>query len=149
MVNQPKRIVMETAAVAFQGQMDVMFGPGTGSILRRLTNYHNLWWSLSVEPEAADANAGGIWVLWLRANTNNPVTDWSQATIDADNNTMEVIACGVWAASNQSPFNFSSQLKSSRNLVANQELVLSVNVHGLTAGNARVRSMMCSSLSVK
>ncbi len=149
MVDQPKRIAMQSQTRAVNQQSDVAFGPGTGSILRRMVNYHNIWWSFSVEPEDAAANAGGLWVLWVRKNVLGPLTQWTNAVIDADTNTMEVIACGVWAASNETPYTFGSHMNSSRNLVANQELILSVNVHGLTAGLARVRTMLCASLTVK
>ena len=149
MVNQPKRINLAVDSLAQGAQSDARFGPGTGTIIRRLTNYHNIWGSIAVEPANADANQQGIWVLWLKANTNSADTTWSQATIDADDNTMEVIACGVFSCSNQTPFNKEIHLNSSRNLVANQELVLSVNLHASTAGNATVRVLLCASLSVK
>ncbi len=150
MVNQPKRISIDSLnPSAVNGQVSARFGPGTGSILRRLTNYHNIWWSFICEPEVADANAHGVWVLWLKANTNSPDTIWSKATIDSDDNTMEVIACGAWAASNQTPSVFSSRMSSLRNLVANQELILTVTIHGITSGNVRIMPMLCASVSVK
>ncbi len=149
MVNQPKRIDVASNSSAVNTQQSARFGPGTGTILRRLTNYHNIWWGISIEPEVADSNANGLWVLWLKANTNDPDTDWTLANIQTDNFTMQIIACGVWAASNQSPYNFSSQLKSSRNLVANQELVLTVHIFGVTSGNVRNLKTLCASVSVK
>ena len=150
MVNQPKRIDLDSALLNVNNQHQARFGPGTGTILRRMVNYHNIWGGISIEPENADANAGGVWVLWLKANTNSTDTNWNQATFDSDDNTMEVIACGVWAASNQTPWNsVPIHLNSSRNLVANQELVLSVHVLGLTAGQIRSLVMLCASLTVK
>ncbi len=149
MVNQPKRIEMASDSVGVTGQTDVSFGPGTGTILRRLTNYHNIWWSIAVEPENADANANGVWVLWFKADDSQTNTVWSQSNIDTNDFTMQVIACGTWAASNQTPYTYVSQLKSSRNIVANQKLVLSVNRHGVSAGNVRVVSMLCASVAVK
>ncbi len=115
MVNQPKRVSILVASLGAATQGQASFGLGTGTIIRRLTNYHNIWGSIAVEPAVQDANVQGMWVLWLRANTNQPVTDWSQATIDSDDNTMEIIACGVFAASNQTPFNKEIHLNSSRN----------------------------------
>ena len=149
MVNQPKRIVVESESKGVGGQTSASFGPGTGSILRRLTNYHNIWWSFVVEPETADANANGTWVLWMKPDASQTDVVWSDANIDADLFSMMVIACGQWTASNQTPYTFSSNMKSSRNMVANQELVISVFINGITAGNARLRAMLCASLSVK
>ena len=131
LVNQPKRIVVESESKGVGGQTSASFGPGTGSILRRLTNYHN------------------IWVLWMKPDASQTDVVWSDANIDADLFSMMVIACGQWTASNQTPYIFSSNMKSSRNMVANQELVISVFINGITAGNARLRAMLCASLSVK
>ncbi len=151
MVNEPKRIsVLESSpALGVGGQHSVRFGPGTGTIIRRLTNYHNIWWGFSIEPQDAAANANGIWVLWNKMNTNEADTTWSLANILTDNFTMQIIACGVWAASNESPYNFGSNLKSSRNFVANQELVLSVHVNGSSAGLVHVISSLCAGVAVK
>ena len=149
MVNQPKRIQMNSQTQGTGTQLTVGFGPGTGSILRRMVNYHNIWWGFSVEPENADANANGIWVLWQKMDTNVPDTIWTQANLNSDNFNMQIIACGTWVAANQTGYVFSSRMSSSRNLVANQELKLTVAVHGVTAGVCRVLLIICASLTVK
>ena len=149
MVNQPKRIAVVTSAQGLNVQTSVAFGPGVGSILRRLVNYHNIWFGLSCEPIDADANAQGTWVLWLKPDDTQTDTQWTDANINSDNFNQMIIACGIWGASNQTPYNFSSQLKSSRNLVANQSMVLSVNRTGITAGLVTVKAILCASLSVK
>jgi len=150
MVNEPKRIsVLVDSDVTAGQQTSSRFGPGTGTIIRRLTNYHNIWFGFSAEPVVADANAAGIWVLWEKRDANATDTLWSPATILTDDFTMQIIACGVWAASNQTPFNFSSQLKSSRNFVANQELVMSVFVDTVTSGGVRTLTSLCAGVAVK
>ncbi len=150
MVNEPKRLNISSNAVGVAGQSNARFGPGTGSILRRLTNYHNIWGSVIAEPIDADANSHGVWVLWLKSNTNDADTVWSLGNVNSDNFNMQVIACGMWAASNQTPFNSEPiHLKSSRNLVANQELILSAHIFGQTAGLTRLVCMLCAGLSVK
>jgi len=149
MVNQPKRIDFTSALAGVAGQISSRFGPGTGSILRRLTNYHNIWWSFGVEPQDAGANANGNWVLWLKSNTNESDTVWSTANLDTDDFNMQIIACGVWVASNEGPYTFSSNMQSSRNLVANQELILSVHQAGITAGQSRIVTSLCAGVSVK
>jgi len=151
MVNQPKRIsIISDAPTAAGSQVHARFGPGTGNIIRRLTNYHNIWAGLMVEPVDAAANAHGLWVLWLKANTNNPDTEWSLAEILAEDSSMEVIACGLWGASNETPFNMQPMhLNSSRNLVANQELVFTCRIFGVTAGAVRIVCSLCAGISVK
>ena len=149
MVNEPKRIDITDATAGAGAVIISRFGPGTGTILRRLSNYHNIWWGFVVEPENADANANGMWVLWEKRDTNNPDPSFSPANINTGDINMVIIACGAWAASNQTPFNFSSQLKSSRNFVANQELVLTVRVNGISAGVARIITTLCAGVAVK
>ncbi len=150
MVNEPKRISMlRPTSVVAAGQVDARFGPGTGTIIRRLTNYHNVWFGFSATPNDADANANGQWVLWEKRNTNDTDTVWSLANILTDNFTMQIIACGTFDCSNQTPYNFTSQLKSSRNFVANQELVMSVHVEFVSAGSVGITASLCAGVAVK
>ena len=150
MVNEPKRIDIQTSLSGVNFQTIARFGPGTGNILRRLTNYHNIWAGLMVEPETADANAHGLWVLWQKSNTNVADTDWTLANLQSDNFNMQVIACGLWGASNQTPYNMQPlHLNSSRNMVANQELVFTCKNLGQTAGNSRIVVSLCAGVAVK
>ncbi len=149
MVNEPKRIDVQEDTIGVAGVASARFGPGTGTILRRLTNYHNIWFGFSVEPEVADANAQGKWVLWMKNNVNDTDPIWSGTVINSGDFNNLIIACGVWSASNQSPYTFSSQLKSSRNLVANMELVLTIRQDGISSGNSSIKTILCAGLSVK
>jgi len=75
MVNEPKRIDVNQSVLAVSQSHDARFGPGSGTILRRLTNYHNIWFGFTAEPENADANANGKWILWLKPDvTQSDVT---------------------------------------------------------------------------
>ena len=150
MVSEPKRISVIDSLAGVNNQTQARFGPGTGSILRRLVNYHNIWAGFMVEPQDADANAHGLWVLWQKFNTNSSDVDWTLANIASDDFNMLIIACGLWGASNQSPFNMPPiHLNSSRNLVANQELVMTVKNLGQSAGLSRTVVSLCAGLSVK
>ena len=150
MVNEPKRISGNTTAPGAVGGTGISrMGPGTGTDVRRLVNFHNIWWGFSVEPESAGANAAGTWVLWQNQDASATDPLWNFTTLGDGSQNMRIIACGVWAASNESPFNFSSHLNSSRNLVVNNELVLTVTLTGLTAGAARINTLLCAGLSVK
>ena len=150
MVQEPKRIeIVNTPGVASGVSVNARFGPGTGTIIRRLTNYHNIWGSLGVEPETADANSSGFWILWINYDTNNSDPSWSINEINSGDRNMLIVACGTFKASNQAPFNKEIHLNSSRNLVANQELVLTVHNIGATAGAVSISVMLCAGLSVK
>ncbi len=149
MVSEPKRVQADSANVVLNGQTSSRFGPGTGTILRRLTNYHNIWFGFGVEPIDIDQNANGTWVLWHNQDATATDPDWTFTTLGDGTQNMRIIACGVWFASNQTPFNFSSQLKSSRNMVANNELVLTIRIVGTTATNNRVNTILCAGVSVK
>ena len=150
MVQEPKRIdfAISTALTAGQ-QTSARFGPGTGTILRRLVNYHNIWFGFTAEVENADANAQGNWVLWMKPDVTQTDTAWTDANINTSDFNQMVIACGVWGASNETTYTFSSNLNSSRNMVANQELVMTVVVTGITAGQCTVKTSLCAGLSVK
>ena len=150
MVAEPKRIDSFTSTTDVVGsQSTARFGPGVGTILRRLVNYHNIWFGFSVEVEDAGANSAGKWILWLKNNVNDTDPAFSDTTIASGDANNLIIACGVWAASNETPYNFSSQLKSSRNLVANMELVLTVRTEGITAGQNTTKGILCAGMSVK
>ncbi len=151
MVQEPKRIEISKGILTGANvQQSARFGPGTGTIIRRLTNYHNIWGGFSVEPQTADANANGWWILWLNGDTNTTDPAWNDTNINSGNFNMLIIACGTWMASNESPFNaVPIHLNSSRNLVANQELVLTVRQNGITAGNSQCNIMLCAGVAVK
>ena len=149
MVQEPKRIDVNDTTFAVGATRRAGFGPGVGTILRRLTNYHNIWASFCVEPQDADANANGFWILWLKPDVAQTDPVFDSAEFNAGTKNMVIIACGCWTASNQTPFNKEIHLNSSRNLVANQELVLTVRQNGLTSGSSRVLIMLCAGLSVK
>ena len=149
MVSEPKRIVVDDGTFGANTQENIGFGPGTGDIIRRLTNYHNIWWGFSCEPQNADVNAQGVWVLWMKPDVTQADVVWNNTNINANDFNQMIIACGIWGASNQTPFVFSSQLKSSRNIVANMELRLSIRVTGVTSGSVAIKSIMCAGLSVK
>jgi len=104
LVGEPKRISITSAAVGVSSQTNARFGPGTGTILRRLVNYHNIWANLIVEPIDADANSHGSWILWFKADTNTTDPIFSNGVIDGGDQNMTIIACGLWAASNQTSF---------------------------------------------
>ena len=144
---QAKRIAHVTNSSGVGIQINLQFGPDATERLQ--INYHNLWWSFICEPEAADANANGKWALILKKDVTAATPDIGDANIQNETFNQLIIACGVWAASNQTPYVFTEQLKSSRTLLAGEVLVLAVRLDGVTAGNVRTRLMMCSHTTAK
>ncbi len=111
---------------------------------REEINFHNIWGSVSEEPQNADANAQGTWILFiLRENATTPV--FTDSVINAETNNGIIIACGVWSASNQTPFNSGPiHPETSRTLQAGDNLVLACTVTGITAGLVSNRVMLCA-----
>ena len=111
---------------------------------REEVNFHNIWGSVSVEPQDADANAQGTWVLYVLKKN---VTDISfvDLTIDNEEYNAYIIACGVWSASNQTPYNSGPiHPETSRTLGPGDILQLQSTVTGITAGLASNRVMLCA-----
>ncbi len=144
---QAKRIQVNESNLSVAGQVDVdLIAPLTP---REEINFHNIWGGVSVEPQNADANAQGTWVLYiLRESTNGFV--WTDGVVNGEENNAIVIACGIWSASNESPFNMEPLHPStSRTLQAGDRLRLSCVVTGITAGSASCRVMLCAHVTRK
>ena len=116
---------------------------------REETNFHNVWGSVSVEPQNAGANAQGTWLLSvLRENATGPL--FTDVVVNGETNNAVIIACGVWSASNESPYNSGPiHPQSSRTLQAGDSLLLTSTVTGITAGVASNRVMLCSHVTRK
>ena len=102
-------------------------------------NFHNVHFGVSVEPEVADANANGTWVLWCIPDAVSAVPGISVSLLEAEGSNPYLWAMGVWVAANQTGFNsLDNVIRSSRNCPAGGRLVLSIRVEGVTSGNCRI-----------
>ena len=110
---------------------------------REEINFHNIWGSVSVEPQDANANAQGTFVLML-IRENQTIPTMTDTIVNNETNNAVIIACGVWSASNESPYNISIHPQTSRTLQAGDTLVLESIVTGITAGLASNRVMLCA-----
>ncbi len=107
-------------------------------------NVHGLRAGFMVEPQDADANAHGTWSLWClpRESTAIPATSIAALELEADNNVLW--ACGIWGASNQSPYTKDDIApKTSRNCPQGSRITLVVTVEGISAGVARLDLYSC------
>ncbi len=112
---------------------------------REEVNFHNIWGSVTVEPQDADANCQGTWVLLLIRDPATAIPVFTDAFMNLETINFDIIACGVFSASNQSPYNSGPiHPLSSRNLPAGGRLVLASTITGITAGTASNRMMLCA-----
>ncbi len=111
---------------------------------REEVNFHNIWGSVSVEPQNAGVNCQGTWILGIqRENATFPI--YTDTVVNDETNNPYIIACGVFSASNESPFNSAPiNPKTSRTLQPGDKLVLSSVITGITAGLASNRVMLCA-----
>ncbi len=139
---QAKRIQVNEADVTVGNQVTVRLAPPVSP--REEINYHNVWWSVSAEVITNGANAQGTWVLWVKTDSAAADVIWIDSIVNGELSNAKIIACGVWGASNESAFNFSSQLKTSRTLRQGEELAVSLNATGITSGSVSARAMICA-----
>ncbi len=143
---QSRRIQVNEGNDGVGGSTEVKLTTPTSP--REETNFHNIWLSVSAEPETAGANEQGTWVLFLlRENASTPT--FVDATTNAELNNAIVIACGIFSASNESPFNYSTQIKTSRTLQAGDSLTLQIVTTGITADLSSNRVMLCAHVTRK
>ena len=139
---QAKRIQVDETTGVVAGQVGDAFLLAPTEP-REEINYHNIWGSASVVPVNADANCRGTWVLYV-VKSGGARIPWTDITVNAEINNFFVIACGVFHASNQTPYGVSVNPKTSRTLNPNDQLVMSLTIQALTAGSAVVRTMICA-----
>ena len=139
---QAKRIQVNEGNDGVSGSTDVILETPTDP--REEINFHNIWGSVSVEPEVTDANCQGTWALFLLRDPNvMPVL--IDVTVNNETYNAKIIACGVFSASNQSPYNSGPiHPETSRTLQPGDKLVLTSVITGITTGTASNRVMLCA-----
>ena len=110
---------------------------------REQVNMHNIWFSVSAEPQDAAANSQGTWVLFTAESTES-IPVFTDANVQLENSNNNIIACGVYSASNETPYNFSGHIKTSRNINPGGSLVIELVTTGITAGLSSNRVMLCA-----
>ena len=103
-------------------------------------NVHGLRACGSIEPENADANANGFWIVYcLPAQVIN-LLDLPQnfAQLDNEDFLPYVWGCGCWTASNQAPYHFEFAPKTSRTCQKGARIVTVVVKSGISAGAVRI-----------
>ncbi len=143
---QAKRIVVAEETDSVGGKTSLGITAPTDP--RTETNFHNIWGSISIEPENADANAQGTWVLYvLRENATDPT--FTDVVVNGETNNSIMIAFGVWSATNQTPFNISIHPETSRTLQPGDQIALQSHVTGISAGAVSQRVMLSANVTRK
>ena len=105
-------------------------------------NAHGFRASFIVEPEVADANANGNWVLYCLPDETSAQPGSTTAVLELEGSNAFIWALGTWAASNQTPYCKDIEIGTSRNCQQGARLLLVVQQEGITSGQSRVRSLM-------
>ncbi len=139
-------------AKRIQVEIDVTVAGGTSTTTvieapltpREEINYHNIHGSFIVEPVVQDANASGVWCLYVIPEGGSAI-QWSEVTVQSELNNRFIIAIGVWAATNQTPF-ISPDInpKTSRTLNAGDKLALGVSIENVTTGNSLMNVILAA-----
>jgi len=113
--------------------IDIAFDKG------QVVNIHGLRVESKVEPENADANANGLWAVWVLPggviqNSDLPTNFGGFGDEDI---APYLWGIGPWMASNQTPDHIEFFPKSTRNMQAGGRLVFELFVSGISAGLAR------------
>ncbi len=139
---QAKRIQVKSETKGAGGQTNVQLVVPTSP--REEINFHNIWGSVSVEPEVSGANGNGWWVLH-KIHASQAVPTFTVSVVNNETHNANIIACGTFVSSNEGPFTSDAiNPKTSRTLEAGDNLILSVFVNGVSSGNVRINAILCS-----
>ena len=141
---------MKTERRRLDAQSDQIGVNATSSVVIDLdegpsVNIHGIHYCFSIEPENADANSNGYWIVYcLPAGVITASTDLPQSFADLDNEDFlpYVWGVGCWTASNQAPFHYEFAPRTSRTCQKGARILGQVRQTGISAGQARVNSTL-------
>ncbi len=139
---QAKRIQVNEANTGVNANVRVLLVAPVSP--REEINFHNIWGSVSVEPQDAGANCQGSWILSIERENATGI-GFTDTVVNTELHNAVIIACGVYSVSNESPYNSGAiHPKSSRTLMPGDTLVLQSITTGVTAGLCSNRVMLCA-----
>ena len=108
-----------------------------------VVNVHGLRFSFAVEPEDANANANGTWVLSCLPRQTTPSVTPSTTSLETEVDNTVIWGCGVWTASNESPYTCEDkEFRTTRNCQSGTRVQLQVFREGVSSGQVRILSCM-------
>ena len=109
-------------------------------------NAHGLRFCGSIEPENADANANGFWVMYCFPagviQLGDSELPSSFAQLDNEDFLPYVWGVGCWTASNQAPYHLEFNPSTSRTCQKGARLVGVIVKTGISAGNVRINQTL-------
>ena len=107
-------------------------------------NAHGLRYCFSIEPENADANANGYWVMYCLPSQTVQLTDLPNtfSTLDNEDFLPFVWGIGCWTASNQAPYHYEFTPSISRTCQNGARLLGIIVKTGISAGAVRINQTL-------
>jgi len=108
-----------------------------------VVNVHGYIAMVSIEPENADANANGFMAVYVLPGGVIQNSDLPASAGAFGNEDFAPYLWGIvpWTASNQTPYNWKFDPKSTRNIQRGGRIVLDIFIQGISAGLARVNTV--------
>ena len=102
-------------------------------------NIHGFRAEACLEPENADANANGLWAVWVLPGGVIQNADLPPGLGDFGNEDFAPYLWGIgpWCGTNQTPASIEFAPKSTRNMQAGGRVVLEILINGVSAGLVR------------
>ena len=134
---QRRRVHASTATIAVANHTTIATIDESNGV-----NAHGLRVSFIVEPQDADANGNGNWVLYCLPDEVSAQPTSTTAVLELEGANAFIWALGTWAASNQTPYCKDIEIGTSRNCQQGARLLFVVFQEGISAGLSRVRTIM-------
>ena len=109
-------------------------------------NIHGMRFCGSIEPENADANANGFWIMYcfpadvIPTSSNQLPSNF--ADLDNEDFLPYVWGVGCWTASNQAPYHFEFAPRTSRTCQNGARIVGVIVKTGISAGSVRINTTL-------
>jgi len=136
---QRRRLEAETEAIGLgEAEAQIQFNE-TDAV-----NFHGLHYCFSIEPENADANANGYWIVYCLPSEviTSAQLPSTFATLDNEDFLPYVWGVGCWTASNQAPFHYEFAPGTSRNCQKGARVKSVIHVEGVSAGLVRINQTL-------
>ena len=123
-------------------------GPGSNNFIDMeflndaMVNLHGYIAQVALEPQDADANANGIWAVWVLPNKTIQNTDLptTYGEFGNEDRSAYMWGYGPFIASNQTPTIVEFMPKGTRNMARDSRVVLQIFVQGISAGLIRLNT---------
>jgi len=115
-----------------------------------MVNVHGYRMQFGTEPTTGEANANGIWAVWVLPgktiqNADLPTT---YGEFGNEDRSAYLWGMGPWLSSNQTPNHVEFAPKGTRNMARDSRIVLQILVQGLSIGAIRINTTQTAFVTV-